>query len=60
MNLGMITVNQSMETAKVCYMDTDSFFIHIETEDFYKDIANDVEKSFDTMMRMIKDCFQQV
>ena len=44
MNLGMITVNQSMETAKVCYMDTDSFFIHIETEDFYKDIANDVEK----------------
>ena len=41
-------------------MDTDSFVIHIETEDFYKDIANDVEKSFDTMMKMIKDCFQQV
>ena len=29
-------------------MDTDSFIIHIETEDFYKDIANDVEKWFDT------------
>ena len=29
-------------------MDTDSFIIHIKTEDFYKDIANDVEKWFDT------------
>ena len=33
---------------KLCYMDTDSFKINIETEDFYKDIANDVEKRFDT------------
>ena len=31
------------DKAKLCYMDTDSFIIHIETEDFYKDIANDVE-----------------
>ena len=30
--------------AKLRYMDTDSFIMHIETEDFYKDIANDVEK----------------
>ena len=29
-------------------MDTDSFIMHIKTEDFYKDIANDVEKRFDT------------
>ena len=29
-------------------MDTDSFIIHIKTEDFYKNIANDVEKWFDT------------
>ena len=29
-------------------MDTDSFIIHVETEDFYKDIANDVDKWFDT------------
>ena len=28
---------------KLCYMDTDSFDIHIIDEDFYKDIANDVE-----------------
>ena len=30
------------EKAKLCYMDTDSFIIHIETEDFYKDISSDV------------------
>ena len=29
-------------------MDTDSFIIHIKTEDFYEDIADDVEKRFDT------------
>ena len=29
-------------------MDTDSFIIHIKTEDFYEDIADDVEKWFDT------------
>ena len=29
-------------------MDTDSFVIHIKTEDFYKDIADDVERWFDT------------
>ena len=33
---------------KLCYMDTDSFVMNIKTEDFYKDIANDVEKRFDT------------
>ena len=32
------------EKAKLCYMDTDSFIIHIETEDFYKDIAQDINK----------------
>ena len=35
------------EKAKLCYMDTDSSIIHIKTEDFYEDIANDVEKWFD-------------
>ena len=33
------------DTAKLCYMDTDSFIINIKTEDFYEDIANDVEKT---------------
>ena len=29
-------------------MDTNSFIIYDETEDFYKDISNDVDKWFDT------------
>ena len=33
---------------KLCYMDTDSFIMNIKTNDFYKDIANDVENRFDT------------
>ena len=33
---------------KLCYMDTDSFIMNIKTNDFYKDIANDVECKFDT------------
>ena len=33
---------------KLCYMDTDSFVMKIKTNDFYKDIANDVECKFDT------------
>ena len=36
------------DKARLCYMDTDSFIINIETEDFYKDIVNDVERWFDT------------
>ena len=36
------------EKVKSCYMDTDSFIIHIKTEDFYKDITADAEKRFDT------------
>ena len=37
-----------LEKLKLCYMDTDSLVYHIKTEDFYKDIANDVEARFDT------------
>ena len=33
---------------KLCYMYTDSFVYEIETEDFYRDIAKDVKKRFDT------------
>ena len=33
---------------KLCHMDTDSFVINIFTEDFSEDIANDVERWFDT------------
>ena len=30
------------EKAKICYVDTDSFIVHVKTEDVYKDIAEDV------------------
>ena len=33
---------------KLCYMDTDNFVMYIKTNDFYKDISNDVECKFDT------------
>ena len=36
------------DNVKLCYMDVDSFVMSIKTNDFYKDIANDVEKRFDT------------
>ena len=36
------------DNVKLCYMDTDSFVINIKTEYFYKDIANDVDKRYDT------------
>ena len=36
------------DNVKLCYMDTDSFVMHSKTEDFYEDIANDVENRFDT------------
>ena len=36
------------DNVKLCYMDTNSFITNIKTEDFYNDIANDVEKKFDT------------
>ena len=35
------------DNVKLCYIDTDSFIMHIKTEDFYKDIADDVGKRFD-------------
>ena len=35
------------DNVKLCYMDTNSFIMNIKTEDFYKDIANDVEKRVD-------------
>ena len=36
------------DKAKLCYTDTDSLVIHIKTDDFYKDISNDVKRLIDT------------
>ena len=33
---------------KLCYMDKDSFIMNIKTNDFYEDIAHDVDNRFDT------------
>ena len=39
---------EKVENAKLCYMDTDSFIVHLRTDDVFKDIAEDVETRFDT------------
>ena len=36
------------DKTQLCYTDTDSFIIHIKTEDVFEDISSDVEKWFDT------------
>ena len=35
------------DKARLCYTENDSLVIYVETKDFYKDIAGDVEKWFD-------------
>ena len=35
------------DNVKLCYANTDSYIMNIITEDFYEDIANDVEKRID-------------
>ena len=42
------------DNVRLCYMDTDSFVMHIKTNDFYKDIASDVENRFDTSNYEVK------
>ena len=37
------------QKAKLCYMDTDSFIVHVKTDDIYKDITEDVEKVIELM-----------
>ena len=36
------------DKAKLCYTDTDSFLIHIITDNFFEDIYNDIEVWYDT------------
>ena len=43
------------DKAKLCSMDTDSFIIYIESEDFLEDISNDVESWYDTSSYDKKD-----
>ena len=52
------------DRTKLCYMDTESFVNYIETENFYENIANDVERWFDTSnyneKKVVKERFQYV
>ena len=41
-------IKPKYQNAELCYMDTDSFIIHINTEDFYGNIATNVKKWFGT------------
>ena len=36
------------DNIKLCYMDTDRFILQIQTDNFFNDINNDVNKWFDT------------
>ena len=42
-----------VDNVKLCYMDTDSFIMHSKTEYFYKDIADDVEINYESIMKSI-------
>ena len=48
------------DKAKLCYTDTDSFIIHIITEDFFEDVLTMLRYGMIRliMMKMIKDLFQ--
>ena len=48
------------DKAKLCYTDTDSFIIHIKTEDFFEDILIMLKNGLIhlIMIKMIKDLFQ--
>ena len=49
-----------VDRIRLCYMDTDRFIMHIKTEDFYKDIAKDVEKNMINQIILLKDHYQWV
>ena len=51
---------KNQDKAKLCYMDTDSFIIHIKTEDFMKTLLMMLKNGLthQTMIKMTKDHFQ--
>ena len=44
----MIILTQTIKIIHNCYMDTESFIIHIKTEDTYEDMEDDVQQRSDT------------
>ena len=43
----IVMCNQKWKKAKLCYLDTDRFFVYLNTDDIKK-IAEDLGKRFDT------------
>ena len=44
----LLKLHLARADAKLCHMDTESFIVHIKTDDIYKDIEENVETRFDT------------
>ena len=48
------------QNTKLCYMDTDSFIIHIKTEDIYEDMLMTLKKDLICqIMKSIDHCLQE-
>ena len=48
------------QNTKLCYMDTDSFIIHIKTEDIYEDMLMTLKKDLiSQIMKSIDHCLQE-
>ena len=45
------------DNVRLCYIDTDSFVMNIKTNDFYKDISDDVDNRFDISNYEVKRPF---
>ena len=52
---------KSGDNVKLCYMDTDIFLMYIKREDFYKDIADDIEKIYlkHQIMKSVDHCLPE-
>ena len=49
MNIGMTMQKQKYgDKRKLCYRDTDSFIVHVKSEDVNEQFAEEVEQRFDT------------
>ena len=44
------------ENNKLCYMDTNSFIVHVKTDDIYKDVAKDLKKKLTLQTMKYTDC----
>ena len=54
MNFGDYMKPKYYDNVRLCYTDADSFVMNIKTNDFYKDISNDVDNKFDTSNYEVK------